>query len=95
MVTLDYQMDMSLLLDLNTSSQFEEELKKKKLKPEELIGTHKFRLSYYPHRLAEFTQLLKDIFGQEASHQVYGDFKELGEIENPAYYIHVIKKPLS
>jgi len=95
MVTLDYQMDMSLLLDLNTSSQFEEELKKKKLKPEELVGTHKFRLSYYPHRLEEFTQLLKDIFGQEASHQVYGDFKELGEIENPAYYIHVIKKSLS
>ena len=68
---------------------------------------HKFRLSYYPHRLAEFSATLRGVFGQDAPHQVLADFKPLagggtdappkplagGEMDAPpAYYIHVIHK---
>jgi hypothetical protein len=51
-----------------------------------------FRLSYYPHRLDSFTGLLKEAFGQDVKHQVFGDFKPLGEISEPAFYIHVVEK---
>lgn len=53
---------------------------------------HRFRLSYYPHRLAEFTNLLHEVFGPSATHSVFGDFRALGEIETPAYYIHVVQR---
>ncbi len=58
-----------------------------------IFRTHKFRLSYYPHRLEEFTNVLREVFGAECKHTVYGDFLPLGEIDQPAYYIHVIEKP--
>lgn len=51
-----------------------------------------FRLSYYPHRLDEFTKLLKDVFGETARHEVYADFHPLDQEDNPAFYIHVIEK---
>ena len=51
-----------------------------------------FRLSYYPHKLSVFKTILKDIFGQTAKHVIYGDFKELSEVENPAFLIHVVEK---
>ena len=57
--------------------------------------TDKFRLSYYPHRLEGFTNLLKQVFGQSAELLTLGDFKPLDEVPTPAYYIHVIKKPLN
>lgn len=52
-----------------------------------------FRLSYYPHRLDAFTRLLKSVFGQDAPHTVYGDFKTLKEEPDPAFFIHIIEKP--
>lgn len=52
---------------------------------------HHFRLSYYPHRLEEFGKLLGEVFGKDAQHSVYGDFQKLGEIKDPAYYIHVVE----
>jgi len=51
-----------------------------------------FRLSYYPHRLDEFTGLLKDSFGADSQHAIFGDFKALDEIPEPAFYIHLIEK---
>ena len=51
-----------------------------------------FRLSYYPHKLVVFKSILKDIFGQSANHIIYGDFKKLDEVENPAFLIHVVEK---
>lgn len=86
MVTLDYEMDMTPYY--NGLS----DLEKKKLRAEDLNRKHKFRLSYYPHRLEKFTELLKEIFGENANHERYGDFEPLGQIENPAYYIHVIQR---
>ena len=52
----------------------------------------KFRLSYYPHLLKKFNELLKGVFGEESNHRVLGDFEQLKEGDNPAYYIHVIQK---
>ena len=53
-----------------------------------------FRLSYYPHRLEDFSGLLKSVFGTSAKHSIYGDFQPLGcDRPNPAFYIHVIAKP--
>ena len=53
-----------------------------------------FRLSYYPHRLEDFSSLLMSVFGTSAKHSIYGDFKPLGSDQpNPAFYIHVIAKP--
>ncbi|CRK99815.1 CLUMA_CG013123, isoform A [Clunio marinus] len=52
-----------------------------------------FRLSYYPHCLEVFKNTLKDIFSLESDHEIYGDFKHLGESNpNPAFYIHVVEK---
>ncbi|XP_063707972.1 glycine N-methyltransferase [Culicoides brevitarsis] len=51
-----------------------------------------FRLSYYPHRLEVFRNILKEIFGHAAKSNIYGDFQPLDEIVDPAFYIHVIEK---
>lgn len=51
-----------------------------------------FRLSYYPHKLEVFTTMLSTIFGENAKHQVFGDFKALHLEPMPAFYIHVVEK---
>lgn len=51
-----------------------------------------FRLSYYPHRLTIFRDMLTEVFGHGAKHIIYGDFKPLNQIEDPAFYIHVLEK---
>lgn len=53
---------------------------------------NEFRLSYYPHKLNVFSQILKECFGPRMSHQIYGDFKHLNEHSNPAFYIHLVEK---
>lgn len=35
------------------------------------------------------------MFSDKSNHTVYGDFKPLGEVETPAYYVHMIQKPES
>ena len=52
----------------------------------------KFRLSYCPLRLTTFTNLLKSVFGEATRHEVFGDFEPLGQVECPAYYVHMIWK---
>ncbi|KAH8028979.1 hypothetical protein HPB51_021834 [Rhipicephalus microplus] len=54
--------------------------------------TDNFRLSYFPHRLKDFNELLEDVFGKEAHHEIYGDFKPLSKDYTPAFYIHILKK---
>lgn len=51
-----------------------------------------FRLSYYPHKLMVFRDMLSETFGPKATHTIYGDFKPLNEIKDPAFYIHVMEK---
>merc|ERR1711963_1297608 len=58
-------------------------------------GDGDFVLSYQPWTLAEFTSLLKGIFGSGAAHTTYADFFKLSEVVDPAFYIHVIEKPNS
>lgn len=53
---------------------------------------NEFRLSYYPHKLNRFNQILWDCFGNRMKHNIFGDFKELHENTNPAFYIHVVEK---
>lgn len=60
--------------------------------PEMGVDHESFRLSYYPHRLDEFTELLKEAFGNTSKHTIYADFKSLDEIPEPAFYIHLIEK---
>ncbi|KAH8375881.1 glycine N-methyltransferase [Drosophila serrata] len=55
--------------------------------------TSEFRLSYYPHELKRFREILGEIFSEKAKHQLYGDFKEMSLVKNPAFYIHLIEKP--
>ncbi|XP_044530570.1 glycine N-methyltransferase isoform X2 [Gracilinanus agilis] len=60
-------------------------------------GTHgfsKFRLSYYPHCLMPFTELLQEAFQGQCQHSVLGDFKPYrpGQSSAPCYFIHVLKK---
>ncbi|XP_067312122.1 glycine N-methyltransferase isoform X1 [Pseudorasbora parva] len=54
----------------------------------------KFRLSYYPHRVESFKEILKASFFGKCEHNVYGDFKQYtpGQGEAPCYFIHVVKK---
>lgn len=51
-----------------------------------------FRLSYYPHKLDVFTKMLTDSFGTSTKHQIYGDFKQLADIDVPGFYIHLMEK---
>lgn len=53
---------------------------------------NEFRLSYYPHRLTVFRDMLDEIFNHEAKHTIYGDFKPLNQIKDPGFYIHVLQK---
>ncbi|XP_003403955.1 glycine N-methyltransferase [Loxodonta africana] len=57
-------------------------------------GMSKFRLSYYPHCLAPFTELLQAAFGGKCQHSILGDFKPYkpGQAYVPCYFIHVLKK---
>ncbi|XP_052475751.1 glycine N-methyltransferase [Carassius gibelio] len=54
----------------------------------------KFRLSYYPHRLESFKEILRASFFGKCEHNVYGDFKQYipGQGDVPCYFIHVVKK---
>lgn len=56
--------------------------------------TSKFRLSYYPHRLESFKELLKGAFDGKCEHDVYGDFRAYkpGQGPTPCYFIHVLKR---
>ncbi|KAM6183870.1 glycine N-methyltransferase isoform 3-T3 [Erethizon dorsatum] len=58
------------------------------------LGFSKFRLSYFPHRLASFTELLQEAFGGKCQHSVLGDFKPYkpGQAYVPCYFIHVLKR---
>ncbi|XP_077521983.1 glycine N-methyltransferase [Amblyomma americanum] len=88
LVVLDYVMDVSSL-----KSKFDctdsEYSKKGRLSGEPI---NNFRLSYYPHRLSDFTNLLEDVFGKEAHHEIYGDFKPPSKDYVPAFYIHIVQK---
>lgn len=92
MVTLDYIIDIGMakkeIDDENNISH-----SKKRPKLEESSGVSKFRLSYYPHRLNAFTELLKDAFGDDFKHTILADFQPCSEVKIPAYYIHVVEKP--
>nr|XP_025033704.1 glycine N-methyltransferase [Pelodiscus sinensis] len=59
-----------------------------------LLSSSKFRLSYYPHRLEAFTELLKSAFQGQCQHSVLGDFQPFqpGQAHTPCYFIHVVKK---
>ena len=48
------------------------------------------RISYHPHTLEQFTELLKWTFGEDAEHQLFGDFKINEENQNSIIYIHVM-----
>ncbi|KZC14490.1 PREDICTED: glycine N-methyltransferase [Dufourea novaeangliae] len=51
-----------------------------------------FRLSYYPHRLNVFRDMLDEAFHYRAKHTIYGDFKSLEKVKHPGFYIHVMEK---
>lgn len=54
---------------------------------------HAFRLSYYPHRLNVFRDMLDEAFHYRAKHTIYADFKRLEEVKIPGFYIHLLEKP--
>nr|KAF6341283.1 glycine N-methyltransferase [Myotis myotis] len=58
------------------------------------LGLSKFRLSYYPHCLTSFTELLRAAFGGKCQHSILGDFKPYkpGQAYIPCYFIHVLKR---
>lgn len=89
-VTLDYRMDIS-----NLESKFDS-TDTQHTKKGRYFGTQDshFRLSYHPHRLKDFSAILKEVFGEKAQHDVYGDFQELKEVDIPAFYIHIIQKAI-
>ncbi|KAK3923801.1 Glycine N-methyltransferase [Frankliniella fusca] len=77
-VTMDYLIDVSGLND-KESKRIEE-------------AVSEFRLCYYPHRLKVFTQMLDRIMPYASEHVIYADFKQIDEVEDPAFYIHLIQK---
>ncbi|CAH1098927.1 unnamed protein product [Psylliodes chrysocephalus] len=79
LVTLDYLIDISSADDDKRDTIIEDSISE-------------FRLSYYPHRLRVFKEMLRKAFGENATSKIYGDFKELDDIEVPNFYIHVVEK---
>uniref|UniRef100_A0A3Q2QMN8 Glycine N-methyltransferase n=1 Tax=Fundulus heteroclitus TaxID=8078 RepID=A0A3Q2QMN8_FUNHE len=61
---------------------------------QKLPEVSKFRLSYYPHRLEKFSELLADAFSGAMEHTVYGDFKAYrpAQTQAPCYFIHVCRR---
>jgi len=57
-------------------------------------GSDHFRLSYYPHTVQAFSNLIKSVFGPESKHTVFADFKSVESEPNPGFYIHVTEKAL-
>lgn len=53
-----------------------------------------FKLHCQPYLLEEFTGLLKGVFGTKAIYKVFGDFEELSAKPDPAFYIHMIQRPI-
>uniref|UniRef100_A0A6P7GW23 Glycine N-methyltransferase n=1 Tax=Diabrotica virgifera virgifera TaxID=50390 RepID=A0A6P7GW23_DIAVI len=78
LVTLDYLIDISA------------ENGKRDVVIEDSVS--EFRLSYYPHRLKVFNEMLRKSFGENSEYKIFGDFKRLEEIDVPNFYIHVIEK---
>ncbi|XP_072020061.1 glycine N-methyltransferase-like [Amphiura filiformis] len=99
-VTLDYFLDTSLAIEHHRNTNkvvqrgktFTRHNIHKYLDVEDKI--YRFQLCYYPHRLNSFTSLLYECFDNDITHTVYGDYKPKGEVETPAYYIHVVEKNL-
>ncbi|EFA04003.1 glycine N-methyltransferase [Tribolium castaneum] len=54
--------------------------------------TTELRLMFHPHMVNDFRNMLKDIFGEKSSFHTLGDFKNLGEVEDPTFYIHIVEK---
>lgn len=54
--------------------------------------TSEFRLSYYPHKLAVFEDIVRTIFKGHSAYEKYGDFKTMDKVTNPAFIIHVVQK---
>ncbi|XP_063228821.1 glycine N-methyltransferase isoform X1 [Bacillus rossius redtenbacheri] len=81
LVTLDYMIDISERRDKSADDPISED------------SISQFRLSYYPHRLEAFKDMLRETFCPLTRHTIYGDFKPLDEIEDPAFYIHVMQTP--
>ncbi|XP_011677032.2 glycine N-methyltransferase [Strongylocentrotus purpuratus] len=92
MVTLDYFIDINVAKEDIIKKGIN--MPKKKLEFEPVQPIMKFRLSYYPHRLNAFTELLKEAFGAKCGHDLLADFKKPSEVAHPAYYIHTVEKPL-
>lgn len=63
----------------------------------DLDGSHDlvtFKLTYFPHKLKSFTRLLHRVFDVSAPHEVCADFLPIAEVNDPAYFIHVITKQI-
>ncbi|XP_072024500.1 glycine N-methyltransferase-like [Amphiura filiformis] len=97
-ITLDYFLDTSLAPEHNNNNnkvvQNGGSPPRHKDKDVEEDTIFRFQLTYYPHRLNSFTSLLYECFDNHITHTVYGDYKPKGEVETPAYYIHVVEKNL-
>ncbi|XP_063902810.1 glycine N-methyltransferase-like [Zophobas morio] len=50
------------------------------------------RLIFYPHMMRDFRNMLMEFFGKNAIYHTLGDFKNLDEVENPTFYIHIVEK---
>ncbi|XP_014298915.1 glycine N-methyltransferase-like [Microplitis demolitor] len=50
-----------------------------------------FRIVCYPHQVNAFKDMLREIFS-EKTHKIFGDFKPLNEVKNPAAFLHYIEK---
>ncbi|XP_011308305.1 glycine N-methyltransferase [Fopius arisanus] len=57
-------------------------------------NTSDFRLSYYPHLLKVFHQMLAETFGPDAKHDIYADFMPLEVNDTPGFYIHMLEKSM-
>ncbi|MCL4140843.1 UNVERIFIED_CONTAM: hypothetical protein GTU68_065571 [Idotea baltica] len=89
LVTLDYHMEVD---PQKVARDETDSVVNKKGRLQTASPQNNFRLSYFPHLVSKFGDLIKAAFGARENYSVYGDFKPLGEVENPGFYVHVIQK---
>ncbi|KAF0296649.1 Glycine N-methyltransferase [Amphibalanus amphitrite] len=87
-IILDYVMS-----DPSTTEQkYEDNDRRKKSLFSTNPSDNEFTLSYYPHRLSSFRALLEEAFDHRATITTLGDFQPLEQAQDPAFYIHVVRK---
>uniref|UniRef100_UPI00358F977E glycine N-methyltransferase n=1 Tax=Myxine glutinosa TaxID=7769 RepID=UPI00358F977E len=95
MVTLDYTIELDSIKESSEEKMRSQSHNHVLTRAPENETLSRFRLSYYPHRLNDFTTLLREAFKGMCKHSIYADFEPYfpeHSDSDACYFIHVAEK---